>query len=219
MSRPSLRFVIGFVCLCLFLLSFAITITINSTWLYRYAIDKLAILQWTTLSKEELMHSYHQLLAFLNFPWVKTLQLADFPMSQSGLSHFVDVKKLFLLNYAVAMITLIPAGSFLYTNRKNQQEWQLIRPFQIASMVPVVFVFLMLFGFDRFFIQFHQLFFRNADWQFDPTTDPIINVLPEQFFMYCFILFFLLMEGFFIGGYFYAKKMFALRLANPNEKK
>ncbi len=26
-------------------------------------------------------------------------------------------------------------------------------------------------------------FFRNQDWLFDPQTDPIILVLPENFFM------------------------------------
>jgi integral membrane protein (TIGR01906 family) len=56
----------------------------------------------------------------------------------------------------------------------------------------------MFVGFDTFFIKFHELFFSNDDWLFNPATDPIINVLPEQFFMYCFILFFILIEIFFL---------------------
>ena len=55
----------------------------------------------------------------------------------------------------------------------------------------------MMMGFDRFFILFHETFFNNDDWLFNPATDPIINVLPEQFFMHSFILFFILIELFF----------------------
>ena len=51
----------------------------------------------------------------------------------------------------------------------------------------------MAIGFERFFIYFHQILFRNTDWLFDPATDPIINVLPESFFMQCFLLFFALL--------------------------
>jgi len=212
MNKSTWWFWSGLACLMLFLLTLAITLTINSMWLYRFSIDQLAILDWTTLSKAELMTSYHQLLAYLNFPWVKTLQLADFPMSASGLSHFVDVKKLFLLNYAVGLITVIPAAVFLYQNHKRQQEWRLIRPFQTASIIPIVFALMMAMGFDRFFVTFHELFFGNADWQFDPVTDPIINVLPEQFFLYCFVLFFVLLEMFFLGTLFYAQRMFKHRV-------
>ncbi|GMA47726.1 integral membrane protein [Tetragenococcus muriaticus PMC-11-5] len=62
---------------------------------------------------------------------------------------------------------------------------------------PVVLLALMAVGFDQFFITFHEVFFTNEDWLFDPATDPIINVLPEQYFMHCFLFFFVLIELFF----------------------
>ncbi|WP_252897795.1 lipoprotein intramolecular transacylase Lit [Amylolactobacillus amylophilus] len=37
-------------------------------------------------------------------------------------------------------------------------------------------------NFDAFFVFFHGIFFHNSDWLFDPVTDPIINVLSENFF-------------------------------------
>lgn len=190
----------------LFLLATAIGLTINSTWLYHISIDQLHILRETSLSKSELMIVYHQLLNYLNFPWVTHLHLADFPMSETGLQHFVDVKQLFLVNYIVWLVTLGPTAYFLYQINREKMAWKLIRPFQIACLVPIGFACLMMIGFDRFFITFHELFFRNSDWQFNPVTDPIITVLPEAFFLYCFILFFILLESFLVIGYVYFRQ-------------
>ncbi|MGV3060984.1 TIGR01906 family membrane protein, partial [Streptococcus hyovaginalis] len=51
-------------------------------------------------------------------------------------------------------------------------------------------------GFNEFFTLFHQLLFPgDSPWLFNPYTDPIIWVLPETFFMHCFLLFFVLYEG------------------------
>jgi len=35
---------------------------------------------------------------------------------------------------------------------------------------------------------FHKIFFRNDYWIFDYTTDPVITILPESFFMHCFMM-------------------------------
>ena len=34
---------------------------------------------------------------------------------------------------------------------------------------------------------FHKLFFDNDDWIFNPRTDPVIKILPDEFFMHCAI--------------------------------
>ncbi|MGX7329761.1 TIGR01906 family membrane protein [Enterococcus bulliens] len=193
------------VSLYLTLVSTAILITINSTWLYRITIDREHLTTVTTLSKAELLQEYHQLLAYLNFPWVRTLSLASFPMSESGLQHFVDVKQLFFVNHLVFIITLVPTIWFVYQLVRTRSEWQFIRPMQVAMVIPFVIACLMVAGFDRFFITFHELLFRNADWVFDPRTDPIINVLPETFFFACFVLFFVCLEGFFLLFYLFGR--------------
>lgn len=62
------------------------------------------------------------------------------------------------------------------------------------SFLPVIFVFIFLItNFDQFFIEFHHILFRNSNWIFDPAKDPIINVLPEEFFQIEFIIFFVLL--------------------------
>jgi len=40
--------------------------------------------------------------------------------------------------------------------------------------------------FNRAFVVFHALFFPGKEnWIFDPRTDEIINILPQEFFMNC----------------------------------
>ena len=41
-------------------------------------------------------------------------------------------------------------------------------------------------NFDRAFTVFHSLFFPGEDnWIFDPAQDPIITLMPEEFFRNC----------------------------------
>ncbi|MEY8445844.1 TIGR01906 family membrane protein [Enterococcus ratti] len=187
----------GLICLFFLLTSLAATITINFRLLYVLDIKHLKILNHTVLDQRTLLKNFDQLMTYLNHPFQKMLRLQDFPVSASGAHHFYEVKKLFLLNYAVLFITFIPSISYIFYLKKNKRLWRLIHPFQIGMFIPVIFGFFMLIGFDRFFVLFHETFFNNDDWLFNPVTDPIINVLPEQFFMHSFLIFFLLIELFF----------------------
>ena len=179
------------------LLTLAITLTINARWLYQWDIQHLELLNYTSLSEKELLMNFDQLMRYLNTPWITELKLSDFPVSASGALHFYEVKRLFLVNYGVLLVSLIP--SFLYVRHlfKNKRLWTLVQPFKIAVGVPLIIAVVMAMGFDRFFVAFHGIFFNNDAWIFNPATDPIINVLPEEFFLHCFILFFVLLEIFF----------------------
>ncbi|MGM0123472.1 integral membrane protein [Enterococcus sp. AZ194] len=196
----------GILSLFLTSISFAVFVAINFRPLYRFDVDYLKILDYTTVTKEVLMKNFGVLMNYLNNPFQTVLAMPDFPSSASGAEHFYEVKLLFLLDYAVLLITIIPSILFLRYLWKNKRGWLLIRPFQIGMLIPVIFGFLMALGFDRFFVTFHQVFFNNDDWLFDPATDPIINVLPEEFFMHCFILFFVLIELIFFVYYLLGKR-------------
>lgn len=48
-------------------------------------------------------------------------------------------------------------------------------------------------GFEQFFTLFHQILFVGDDtWLFDPAKDPVILILPENFFLACLSPIFLL---------------------------
>lgn len=179
------------------LLTFAITLTINARWLYQWDIQHLELLNYTSLPEKELLMNFDQLMRYLNTPWITELKLPDFPVSASGALHFYEVKRLFLVNYGVLLVSLIPSFLYLHHLFKNKRLWTLVQPFKIAVGVPLIIAVVMAMGFDRFFVAFHGIFFNNDAWIFNPATDPIINVLPEEFFLHCFILFFVLLEIFF----------------------
>ena len=197
---------LGFLSLFLTIISLCIAITINFRPLYILDIDFLNILDYTVIGKKELIANFDQLMQYLNNPFITSLKLSDFPVSESGAFHFYEVKRLFMLNYAVLLVTIIPSGFFLRYLKKNGWLWRLMNPFRIGMFLPLVLLFLMVIGFDQFFVQFHSIFFNNDAWLFDPTTDPIINVLPETFFMHCFLLFFVLLEGSLFSGYWIGRK-------------
>jgi integral membrane protein (TIGR01906 family) len=197
---------VGFLCLFLTILSLTITITINFRPLYLWDINQLHLLDYVAMDRATLVKNFGQLMSYLNNPFNQTLTLADFPVSASGAFHFYEVKRLFLLCYGVLFVTIIPSIYFIFRLMKNNRLWRLIRPFEWGMVIPVLFAGVMTLGFDQFFVAFHKLFFNNNDWLFDPVTDPIINVLPEEFFMHCFILFFVLLELFFFVGIVVGKR-------------
>lgn len=196
----------GIFCLILTIISLSITITLNFRLLYSVDIDFLKILDDVSLDKPTVLKNFDQLMSYLNNPFNPILHLSDFPVSKSGAFHFYEVKRLFLLCYGVLSVTLIPSSIVIFRLIKMKRVWRLIRPFQWGMIIPVFLGVVMSSGFDQFFVAFHQFFFNNDDWLFDPVTDPIINVLPEEFFVHSFMLFFVLLELFFFIGIVVGKR-------------
>ncbi|HIW72003.1 MAG TPA: TIGR01906 family membrane protein [Candidatus Levilactobacillus faecigallinarum] len=186
---------LGLTALFLALISLSITLTINAFWLYRLDIAWLHITQLVNLSPARLMQNYHQMLAYLELPWVTSLNMRDFPTSFTGMVHFADVKRLFLVNHVVLLLSAGPAIWYLRQLRHRAEQWRLLRPVQVGAVIPIVLAACMAVNFDGFFIVFHQVLFRNNDWLFDPSLDPIITALPDTFFLHCFVLAFGLFEG------------------------
>lgn len=190
----------------LFIITVSIAFVILFTPLYYFSAWLHDIPAQLGMSFESLIDNYHVLLRYLHFPWIQELNFPDFVSSESGLFHFWEVKLLFYLNYSILILSAIGSYSYLKSIKKNKQFWTLQKPFFIASLVPPFLLTFLALNFDRMFVLFHELFFNNDDWLFNPATDPIILALPQQFFMYTFLLFFILIEILFISGYRYSKK-------------
>lgn len=179
------------VVLILFLLSLAITLTINARWLYSFDIGYLKITDYTDYSRQTILANYDDLMRYLNFFWIKTLHMTDFPTSSEGAFHFVEVKRLFQLNYAILIVTIIPSIMYLYRLFKTKMVWTLLNMIRGILLALAALTVFMLIAFDQFFVLFHEVFFNNDAWIFYPETDPIILVLPQEYFFHCFALFFI----------------------------
>ena len=58
----------------------------------------------------------------------------------------------------------------------------------LSVLLPVIAGTACAVNWERFFVLFHHLLFRNDYWLFDPAEDPIITVLPDRYFLHCAVL-------------------------------
>ena len=184
----------------------AITFTVFFKQLYYFDIDYLNIAEISGLSKDIIKNNYDILIQYQSIFYRGALNFKDFAMSTTGRIHFEEVKRIF------DMIQLICLGSglisliMIYHNIKNK-EYRYLRLTSIFSIViPSILGFLASLDFNQAFIIFHKLFFRNDYWIFDSSSDPIITILPEAFFMHCFIMIVVLIILMSIVCYFIYRK-------------
>ncbi|HGK7076757.1 TPA: TIGR01906 family membrane protein [Streptococcus agalactiae] len=175
------------------------------TPLYAFNIDYLNIPKYVGLSKEQILENYRILLTYLNIPWFLPLDMPDFPSSASGLFHFFEVKKLFMLDYLILIFSGMGTLWFVRHLNRRRESWRLLPYFRQGTLIPLAILLALLVSFDTLFVLFHKVFFNNDAWLFNATTDPIILALPAEFFMHSFLLAFGLIEVFLILGYFTTK--------------
>ncbi|GFP77574.1 hypothetical protein bsdtw1_03732 [Clostridium fungisolvens] len=162
--------------------------TLNFTPLYKMSIKTFDITSATSLSEGQLMTNYKVLIKYLQSPFIHKLKFPDFIMSAGGETHFVDVKNIFIYLHIITWSTAIIFVLLLIFKKKylTKEIFNIFNhTFYILSVFSISILILVLNNFDKTFENFHKLFFSNDLWLFDPNTDPVINALPENFFMIC----------------------------------
>ncbi|AND79541.1 TIGR01906 family membrane protein [Streptococcus pantholopis] len=186
----------------LWLLALAVLITIYLAWLfYPLEANWLDLENTVYLSQKTIVYNFNILMGYLTNPLQMHLHLPAFSSSKSGLKHFHDVKLLFHTTQALFIILLLPSWRFFRQTRKESSLFVFEKLFMGAAALPLVAaVFALLIGFDHFFTLFHQVLFPgDSSWLFNPATDPVIWILPQDFFMHCFLLFLALYEALMIS--------------------
>ena len=181
----------------LFLLSLAILLTIYLAWLvYPLEISWLNLTSRVPFQTQTIQPNFNVLMDYLTNPLSRVLNIPDFPSSASGLHHFSVVKGFFHLTQGVAIVTL--PFFYLFWKQVIQKGFLPLyrRGLLIMLSLPLVLGLVGVFiGFEQFFTLFHQILFVGDDsWLFDPAKDPVILILPEDFFLHAFLLFFCLYE-------------------------
>ena len=178
--------------LFLFVLTLSIKFTLNFKPLYYFDIEHLHLEKYTSLSKNEMKLVYDYLIYYVNTTKSIEFKLPLLPSSVDGITHFVEVKRLFLkLNFILLFSMLFTIFS-LYSGFKNKNylflKWCSNFIFVICSLLLAAFYW----NFNKSFTYFHELLFNNNYWLLDPKTDPVISILPEEYFLHCAILILLL---------------------------
>jgi len=184
----------------LFVLSGAILATIYLAWLvFPVEISYLGLEKIVYMKSADISYNFNILMNYLTNPFQTVLDMPNFSSSVDGLKHFTDVKKLF--HFAQGVFVLSFPAFFLFIKQilLKGHGWLVQKTFLWMMLAPVVIGLMgLLMGFDQFFVLFHTVLFPgDSTWLFDPVKDPVIYILPEEFFLHCFILFFVLYEVFF----------------------
>lgn len=181
--------------MALALLTGAIAAPILCRPFYYAHIGPLGLEERTGLTRDEIKTAYNEMLDYClgQRPEFSTGVLG---WSDSGKSHFTDVRVLFKLDLTALACALGTLGALALLIRRGR-----MRPAPLLSRGPAFWagaglaaVFLIVaalasLDFNRAFVVFHALFFPGKDnWLFDPAQDQIINILPEAFFRDCAIL-------------------------------
>ncbi|MFQ9984490.1 MAG: TIGR01906 family membrane protein [Lachnospiraceae bacterium] len=129
--------------------------------------------------------NYDALIRY-NLLWNRDeLTLPDFPVSESTYSRRKSRRYLTrAMRRGCGLIVSVVGGS---QNRKHKMQF-LYGAALLGIFAPVLLGLWMLFDWDSLFYTFHDVVFQNSYWLFDPSTDPVITILPDSFFLHAAIL-------------------------------
>lgn len=172
----------------LFFISLGLVFTINFRLLYYMDISILDIPKTSGLSAEVIIENYDALIDYCSPFFSGALKFPSLPASTEGLIHFEEVKNIFVSFYVIGIVSfVIGLVVILYKAKKKDKSY--LRVSSITTLVlPIIVGGAIALNFDKAFVLFHKIFFRNDYWLFDPETDPIINILPAEYFMHCAIV-------------------------------
>lgn len=202
MKQSKLLSLFWAVILALVVLTGSIAAPILCRPFYYAHISALDLPQRVGLSETEIRRAYDEMMDYCTGG--DHFSTGILPYSSQGASHFADVRGLFLLDLRLLAITLGLGVALFVLSRVTKYRcapllgrgpgfWAGVGLGGSFALVGV----LASLDFNRAFVIFHQLFFPGKDnWLFDPATDPIIFILPQEFFRNCALL----ILGLLLGG-------------------
>jgi hypothetical protein len=97
------------------------------------------------------------------------------------IGHMADVRRVVVAFYAIVLFALVALVAAWVIDRRRVAFWRGVQTAAgiLAVAVVAVGVFLAFF-FDTAFEIFHRVFFAAGSYTFDPRTDRLVQLLPEQ---------------------------------------
>jgi len=212
------------VVIALFILSFAIYFVIACRPFYYWHISLYDLVNETGYDYQTIKVAYDEMLNFcLGFS--KEFSTGALAFSTDGMNHFVDCKVLFDLDLIILLISSTILITYFILHKKKVIEAYRFHNHDytyygtVGMFTAIITVGLLCMSdFDKAFQVFHQIFFPGKNnWLFNPYTDQIINVLPQEYFRNCGIFIALIVIGLSLFFIIKDRKQY-LGLQNKKEK-
>lgn len=173
--------------LILFISLFSVLLVTAFKPLYYLDIKRLNISKSSGWDPVLIKENYNYIIDYLSNSKSGSFTLPGMNSSEHGRIHFEEVKVLYS---ALGIICVISGIFALFSTLRPKQYRKKVRKISGISLIilPVFLGILFLANFDKYFNIFHKIVFKNDFWLFNPNTDPVIRILPEEFFMHCAIL-------------------------------
>lgn len=176
-------------CITLLIIILCIKITLNFKPLYYTDIITLNVQETSNLSNKEIKLNYDYVISYVQSHQKQNFVLPTLTFSNEGKLHFEEVKAIFnkldYILYTLILISII----IIYINIKTNKIFRFLKWSSIALfLAPFLCLIPFLLNFDKGFAIFHKLLFNNDYWLLDSKLDPIINIMPQEFFFHCAIL-------------------------------
>lgn len=184
---------LGVACLAMIvIICISVTITVLARPLYYFDIEYLEIPWRSGISAEACRLNYDTLIDYNLLGGDEELVFPTLKMSETGRIHFEEVKEIFINMQLVSIAGIVALVGFtLYIKRKGPQNSILLwmkYTFPVTMIVALAVGLAMAIDWQWAFTTMHEIFFDNDYWIFNAYTDPVIKILPEEFFFHCGIL-------------------------------
>ncbi len=165
------------------IISTIVKFTVGFKQLYYFDIDYLNIPTLSGLSKEDIKKNYDYMIDYNLDKDKKEFELPSIKSSENGKIHF-EVRDIFQILNKIFNISLVLSVIGLVINILNKNIEFLKITSRALILIPLILILPIVVNFDGSFVLFHKIMFNNDYWIFDPNLDPVINILPEEFFFH-----------------------------------
>ena len=193
----------------LLLTSFQVAIYGDSQYrFYEREYKKYQVADSLNMTMDNIMDVTNQMMAYLIGNKAELSVITDVDgetqdfFNEQDRFHMGEVKDLFLGGLRIRNIMLVAVLLILILLAARKADMIKLLPrayfvtLGITGVITIVLGGLFASDFDKYFRIFHEIFFDNDQWMFDPATDYMIRMLPEGFF-YDFVF---RIGGFFVGS-------------------
>ncbi len=171
--------------LAVFIMTSAIVISLNFRPLYYFMSEKLSIPAMAGFTEEDARNDYDTLISYNSIFGPDTLEFENTPQSEEGRIHFFEVKRIFVAIEIAMYGCLLGTIALTIVNIKIKRFTYLKIGGLIAVILPIAVGIPAVLFWEETFTMFHKIAFSNDYWMMNPYTDPVVLILPQEYFAAC----------------------------------